>query len=456
MAATGRELPDDVLAVVLRRVPPRGLAASRCVCKAWRDVVDARRLLRADLLPRAVGGIFIEYCQLDSPEFLARPSRGPTISGDLEGFMPTFRRVVNHCNGLLLCDNYGELYVANPATRRYARLPPRPLPCLGEAFEQVECLVYDPTMSSQYEVFLIPLVPEEPETKLDSKTLQSEWPPSSYTMQVFSSTTGLWQEKSLARVGEAAGFATDVNSDYSWKVPHATAYWRGALYMHCQENKFLIRISLSNGTYKVVKTPTWLESTYYPHVSLGRSEKGVYCAMTHGFHGFSIFLLDESCEEMKWMLKHQVDLSSFTRKLRALEESGQRIDEGPWILQDINYNKNHSEEDNHKTVVEESFDWDSDDNDVINTDKMVEGQYAGYAGLLGFHPYKEIVFLNVSLRRAVAYHWNTSKFQDLGNLRPKEYYEIAGDLAEIDMAFPYTPCWLEELPGTNLEAQVDD
>jgi len=40
-------LPDDVL----RRLPPRGLAASRCVCKSWLAIVDTRRLLRADLLP---------------------------------------------------------------------------------------------------------------------------------------------------------------------------------------------------------------------------------------------------------------------------------------------------------------------------------------------------------------------------------------------------------------------
>ncbi|CAN6289365.1 unnamed protein product [Urochloa humidicola] len=57
-----RELPDDLIADVLRRLPPRRLAASRGVCRAWRDLVDARRLLRVDLLPRSVGGIFMNYC----------------------------------------------------------------------------------------------------------------------------------------------------------------------------------------------------------------------------------------------------------------------------------------------------------------------------------------------------------------------------------------------------------
>ena len=81
--AFGRELPDDLTADVLRRLPPRNLAVSRCVCRWWRDLVDARRLLRADLLPRSVGGIFMHYCALYTPEFLARPTTGrrPSVSG---------------------------------------------------------------------------------------------------------------------------------------------------------------------------------------------------------------------------------------------------------------------------------------------------------------------------------------------------------------------------------------
>jgi hypothetical protein len=58
-AFDGRELPDGLIADVLRRLPPHSLAVSRCVCRGWRDLVDAGRLLRVDLLPRSVGGIFM-------------------------------------------------------------------------------------------------------------------------------------------------------------------------------------------------------------------------------------------------------------------------------------------------------------------------------------------------------------------------------------------------------------
>ncbi|TVU46927.1 hypothetical protein EJB05_06501, partial [Eragrostis curvula] len=83
MAIT-RELPEEILADILRRLPPRGLARSRCVCQAWCNAVDEHRLLRADLLPRAVRGIFMNYCALYNPEFFSRPPTGPPIWGDLE------------------------------------------------------------------------------------------------------------------------------------------------------------------------------------------------------------------------------------------------------------------------------------------------------------------------------------------------------------------------------------
>ena len=44
-AEAAMALPNDLLADVLGRLPARGLAASRRVCKAWRDLVDERRLL---------------------------------------------------------------------------------------------------------------------------------------------------------------------------------------------------------------------------------------------------------------------------------------------------------------------------------------------------------------------------------------------------------------------------
>jgi len=72
-------LPEDVLTNIIRRLAPRYVAISRSVCKTWCAIIDARNLLRADLLPRSVRGIFINFNELSMSEFFSRPSKGRTV-----------------------------------------------------------------------------------------------------------------------------------------------------------------------------------------------------------------------------------------------------------------------------------------------------------------------------------------------------------------------------------------
>mgnify|MGYP003702665193 CR=1 FL=1 len=73
-------LPDDVLAAVLRRLPPRGLAqrpAAPARSGAARGV-DSRRLLRADLLPLSLGGILLNcHDSRFTPSSSPAPPRAP-------------------------------------------------------------------------------------------------------------------------------------------------------------------------------------------------------------------------------------------------------------------------------------------------------------------------------------------------------------------------------------------
>ncbi|CAN6164199.1 unnamed protein product [Urochloa humidicola] len=83
-------LHDDELANVLGRIGPRSLAASRIVCKHWRSIIDARRLLRADLLPLHLDGFFCNPSDVQSyPSFFARPSTMRRITGRLN-FLDAF------------------------------------------------------------------------------------------------------------------------------------------------------------------------------------------------------------------------------------------------------------------------------------------------------------------------------------------------------------------------------
>nr|CAB3487457.1 unnamed protein product [Digitaria exilis] len=269
-------IPDDALADALRRLPARSLAAARCVCKAWRGIVDDRGLLLPHLLPNSVRGIFINYIDHYRPHLFARPSpaaESPEIDAMLS-FLPNdesrdWWSVMDHCDGLLLCDiidRESQLCVCNPATRRWTLLPERLHGYAGAH------LMFDPAASPHYEVILIPDVPKKPsrpygwkvkrkkrQHKIDGafclqwlfsspdeeelKTATElaghvlpcvdenedededkepddpyrlmEWPPSPWQLDVFSSRTGQWEAKSFIREGEPVGTVEDVRLDLS-------------------------------------------------------------------------------------------------------------------------------------------------------------------------------------------------------------------------------------------------
>ncbi|CAM0946867.1 unnamed protein product [Alopecurus aequalis] len=170
-----RLLPADVLAEVLGRVEsPRRLAASRCVCKAWCNVVDAYGLLRADLLPLSLAGIFTHiYAGTRLPKYFSPVSSAKIIPFDyLDTDDVNCLTIMHHCNGLLLLGRE-EVRVLNPATRQWASLPSPPPMCMPgledfEDFDKSEnpCmeyhdqyLVFDPTVSPDYKVFSIKYAP---------------------------------------------------------------------------------------------------------------------------------------------------------------------------------------------------------------------------------------------------------------------------------------------------------
>ncbi|TVU23672.1 hypothetical protein EJB05_26051, partial [Eragrostis curvula] len=201
-AAAAAILPDDVLVDVFRRLPARSLAASRRVCKAWRDLVDEQQLLLPlrRLLPHSVRGIFINYMDHRRPYFFARPapasSGWPLIDGEFGSVVGnSWHKVRDHCNGLVLfLDEYESFhYVCNPATRRWTLLPP--CPSGVNWWHSREFLVFDPAVSPDYEVLLEPL---DLLAKRDDGG-DMEWPPSSWTWHGFSSRTGRWEERVFIR-----------------------------------------------------------------------------------------------------------------------------------------------------------------------------------------------------------------------------------------------------------------
>lgn len=235
-------LPDYVLTIILRCLAPHDLAMSRCVCKLWCTIIDTHRMLRVDLLPHSVGGIFINFHDLGLSEFFAHPSTGPTISGNIN-YLPLTSIVRGHCNGLLLLYSHisrpgmKQFYVVNPATRQWVQLPPPPRPDIGIMHLDNLYLAFDPTLSSHFEVFQIPYVDVfRHRSELNPAIEGIEWPPSTCVLHVFSTRTRQWEERSFVREGEAAGSLAIIRRDFPNFLHNA---------VYCNENIF-VRWQVSN------------------------------------------------------------------------------------------------------------------------------------------------------------------------------------------------------------------
>ncbi|KAM0903663.1 hypothetical protein ACQ4PT_018510 [Festuca glaucescens] len=454
-------LPEDVLADVLGRLPPRLVAASRCVCKTWRDIVDGHRLLRLDL-PHTVDSIILNLYGLKSSRFLTRPTRGSaasadldrTVSGKLDHLHDPSAYVSDHCNGLLIIHDC----VVNPATGQLARLPKCPFPSMGASFYTNKFLAFDPVVSPYYEVFAIPRVRNlESFVKFREPAIENlEWPPPQCILHVFSSWTGRWEEKSFVREGEAAGIVAGMRADSKPRKRHAV-YWQGALYAHCENNfvmrvSSLSRISLSNGKYRVIKPVQDMMQSKYPNIYLGRSEHGVYCAIVK-LKILRVWLLSRQPHgQMGWVLKHTSDLCHVLPPLKYDFQRGDfrcvlpplKCDgNGPWTLHRAEAYKDHIVEPVWDHIGK--IDRDPDSGADIDLKDRTEKHYCDYTTLLGFHPYEEVIFLGARFRRGLGYNLNDFTTQELGDLCSPFYQDTIKN-PYIDASFVYTPCLIGKFP----------
>ncbi|KAM0826934.1 hypothetical protein ACQ4PT_068525 [Festuca glaucescens] len=428
----------DVVLDILRHLPPRSLAACRCVCTAWRAAIDDHRLLRADLLPLSLDAVIYETSEPDAPSLFSRRSTSRSMTSALD-----YRDVdspvdknycwpmLDHCNGLLLLD---DNMVVNPATRQWVKLPPLPhshtlsgcTSCRRDRY-----LVYDPTVSPHYDVLLIPRIPFGTTTHHKccyESASTMEWPPSPYVISVFSSETRRWEERSYMREGDPAGIVADLKfSGMSESILFYSAYWRGALYVRWQY-AFLLRINLSNGKYQIIKLPRGNKGA----ARVGKSKNGG-------------LVLDESRGQMNWVLKNEINLEPAEIKFPVAD--------GPWVLQSSDEmewllkngpNFKATDESNKALLVQDDFEWDSGNENVVSTadwSRECCGSDPPFYECLGFHPYKEIVLFHDGSKKTISYHFNSSKVRYLGKMWI--YHE------EIEASFAYTPCWTRDLPGSN-------
>ncbi|XBH59018.1 hypothetical protein VPH35_080340 [Triticum aestivum] len=315
MSAMDR-LPMELLAEILRRLPPRGIATCRAVRKGWRAAVDSNGLMLAveHRVPHHVGGIIINFSYEDRPYFFPCGA-GPTGIGlnatALDFMIPpeveTGRGIVlDHRNGLLLYEGEYALYVCNPATRRWAELPPLPSYRPGAYY-----LLFDPTESLHYSVFFFP----EP-NKHDQSM---EWPPSSYMVKVYCSRSGQWDDMTFVREGGAttvAMWADRINE----RKRHAV-YWRGAFYLHCPTG-FIIRDGIRLHVIgDLSRLPTYLQKTAHDAEEETRSNSQIDLMLGISYGGRADIL--QACKKIaqkvynKLLRPKDIDDSLFADELQT-------------------------------------------------------------------------------------------------------------------------------------------
>lgn len=178
-----------------------------------------------------------------------------------------------------------------------------------------------------------------------------------------------------------------------------------------------------NDKYQVIKSP--IECKYNDVRSfIGRSEKGVYFAAIDSMGGLRVWILSESNDQIGWVSKHHGNLD----KTKSVWSRKDKYD-APWIM-DNNHRKKKQEVSQQHDVC-----WDSDDDDIIDVSDDVAQDYDYvWVKFLGFHPYKEVIFLCRGGYLAMAYHFNSSKVQYLGPISLGTYHHGERE------SFVYTPC----------------
>jgi hypothetical protein len=103
---------------------------------------------------------------------------------------------------------------------------------------QKKNLAFDPTVSPHYQLFLVPYyLSNGTGDVVDPLVEGSEWPPTTCILNVYSSRSRLWEVRSFAREGKAAGLVAKQRGLYRY----GAVCWRQALYVHSPSN-FVMRL----------------------------------------------------------------------------------------------------------------------------------------------------------------------------------------------------------------------
>ncbi|KAK8949733.1 F-box protein [Platanthera zijinensis] len=266
----GVGLTDDLLVEILIRLPPKCIYRSKCVSRSWRRLIADRYV--ASRLPLIVSGVFYrcagQYSGLKLDANYGCNLTGRGFEEEDLSYLPFHHNssIIDCSNGLLLFyrSKPSAFYVCNPTTRKWAALPnPRNK-------SQLAVLAFDAYKSPYYRVLCF-----------------SGWQARGGQLEVFSSETGRWAERSVNW-----GVDTD-------KLSASMHFFDGALHILAHPGH-IVSIDLETMSCGMIDLPEDMERD----ARLGNSGGFLHCAVSDAKE-LRIWVLKGS----KWELKNRVSVA---------------------------------------------------------------------------------------------------------------------------------------------------
>ncbi|WVZ62208.1 hypothetical protein U9M48_011978 [Paspalum notatum var. saurae] len=329
-------LPDDALVEILSRLPAKFLCRSKCVSKAWRDLIADR--LRCRKLPHGLEGFFygcdvvgsdseFDSCSMDSNDDGegSEEDHRESSEDDYEGGSDN-----NSCNGLLLfghnwdSDYFGRTsyIVYYPATEHWVPVPSSGFSTItlededsdddDDGVDLSAFLIFDPATSMHFELM---------EFCRNSKIP---------VVHTYSSETNTWVNRLNERCKEGGG----------WNFHRAIMSMRGItlfkkmLHVIVSPSSIdpeLILIAAIDGAGKICRVIHWVKN-HGSLVFVGHSKGLLHCLSVTGHPDgnschmteLSIWVLEDYDSE-EWNLKHTVSFSQLFGKQGCQFESDYNV-----------------------------------------------------------------------------------------------------------------------------------
>ncbi|MBA0878328.1 hypothetical protein Goshw_008195 [Gossypium schwendimanii] len=281
---------DDILTLILHRLPLKSLLKFKTVSKHWLCLIT-HPTFRPHHNSRAISGLFV--CRLSditnpkydflnlTPHSSRAPFKSLTFIDDPSGI-----KILQSCNGLLLCCSFRSnrldttYYTYNPTTKHYTVLPPPRHSSYGYYTFGVG-LAFDPSKSPHYKVICI--------RNYDPELLDH------YQVEIYSSKTGPWRPSGRPFVAPSN---LQFENGVFWNgAIHWVSDWGDSLCFDVEEEQMRdIPMPSGDGDVRLYR--------YF-----GESGDHLHLVEVYGSDNLQFDVYEMERDRSGWFVKYQVDLN---------------------------------------------------------------------------------------------------------------------------------------------------